>query len=102
MKNQMSNWVRTNDSVTRLCTGDVVLNKLRDEVYVVSPTRKAIGCLLHAGACTFNDHAAIAAEDMLELHAYQMRNQDGLDSTNIRVAPDSRLAHGANEVGTGK
>ena len=87
-------------STTCLCAGDVVLDKLRNEVYIVSPTRKAVGCLLHAGACTFYDHATIATKDVFELYAYQMTNQDGLDCTNIGVAPYPRLAHGPNEVGT--
>jgi hypothetical protein len=50
-----------------LGAGNIVLNQLVDEVNVVPPFGQTVGCLLHAGACSFDDKDSIASQNVVQL-----------------------------------
>lgn len=66
-----------------LCTGDIVLNELRYHVDIIPPSSQAICSLIHPRPSAFYDESAVATQYVVE----------------VGMAPDTRLAHGADQVG---
>lgn len=52
---------------THLGTGNIVLDQLIDKMDVIAPSCETVCGLIHVGACTLDNEAAISPQNVVEL-----------------------------------
>jgi hypothetical protein len=92
----------TTDKQSHFCTGHVVLDKLRNEVYIVPPTSEAARRLVHARSRALDDEGTISAQNMVKLRISRTQNEVGKYGTHVGIAPYAGFAHRADQIRTSK